>query len=176
MTDATVDPASLGYRPCVGVMVINRSGLIWVGQRADAPGDAEGRGTWWQMPQGGIDENEDPRTAAFRELHEETAIKSVEIIAETPDWLTYDLPAHLVGKAWGGRYRGQRQKWFALRFQGEDSEVDLGLPGTPHAEFVAWRWCSRPELAQSVVPFKRDVYEEVLRLFAPLWAEAPNIP
>ncbi|MGE0025102.1 MAG: RNA pyrophosphohydrolase [Hyphomicrobium sp.] len=170
MTDATIDPTALGYRPCVGVMVINRAGLIWVGQRADAPGDAEGRGTWWQMPQGGIDENEDPRGAALRELSEETAIKSVEILAETPDWLTYDLPAHLVGKAWGGRYRGQRQKWFALRFLGDDSEVDLGLPGTPNAEFVAWRWCHRAELTSSVVPFKRDVYEEVLRHFEPLWA------
>src|SRR5690606_14858297 len=121
---------TLPYRPCVGIMVLNRADRIWVGQRADAPGDAEGRGTWWQMPQGGIDENEDPSAAALRELSEETAIKSVEIIRETPGWLTYDLPAHLLGVAWGGRYRGQRQKWFAMRFLGQDTEIDLGLPGT----------------------------------------------
>ena len=162
------DPASLPYRPCVGIMVLNHTGHIWVGQRADAPGDAEGRGTWWQMPQGGIDENEDPREAALRELHEETAIRSVEIIAETPDWLTYDLPPHLLGKAWGGRYRGQRQKWFAARFVGNESEIDLGVPGTPHAEFVAWKWSSPQELPTAIVPFKRDVYVELLRIFEPL--------
>ncbi|MBN8911591.1 MAG: RNA pyrophosphohydrolase [Rhizobiales bacterium] len=164
-----MDATTLPYRPCVGIMVLNRADRIWVGQRADAPGDAEGRGTWWQMPQGGIDENEDPSAAALRELSEETAIKSVEIIRETPGWLTYDLPAHLLGVAWGGRYRGQRQKWFAMRFLGQDTEVDLGLPGTPNAEFVSWRWCSPEELADGVVPFKRAVYLEVLRSFAPIW-------
>jgi putative (di)nucleoside polyphosphate hydrolase len=150
-------------------MVLNQAGLIWVGQRADAPGDAEGRGIWWQMPQGGIDENEDPREAALRELREETAIRTVEVIAETPEWLTYDLPSHLVGKAWGGRYRGQRQKWFAARFLGDESEIDLGLPGTPHAEFVAWKWSSPQELPAAIVPFKREVYVELLRIFDPLF-------
>jgi putative (di)nucleoside polyphosphate hydrolase len=164
------DPASLPYRPCVGIMVLNQAGLIWVGQRTDAPGDAEGRGTWWQMPQGGIDENEDPKQAALRELSEETAIRSVEIIAETQEWLTYDLPPHLLGKAWGGRYRGQRQKWFAVRFLGDESEIDLGEPGTPHAEFMTWKWCAPEELPAAIVPFKRDVYVELLRLFAPLWS------
>ncbi len=168
MSDPRPDPSSLGYRPCVGIMVLNREGRIWVGQRADAPGDAEGRGTWWQMPQGGIDENEDPSVAALRELREETAIKTVEIIGETPDWLFYDLPAHLIGKAWGGRYRGQRQKWFAVRFLGDDAEVDLGIPGSPNAEFVTWRWSTAEELPEAIVPFKRDVYLEVLRLFRPL--------
>ena len=163
------DPASLPYRPCVGIMVLNQAGLIWVGQRADAPGDAEGRGIWWQMPQGGIDENEDPREAALRELREETAIRTVEVIAETPEWLTYDLPSHLVGKAWGGRYRGQRQKWFAARFLGDESEIDLGVPGTPHAEFVAWKWSSPQELPAAIVPFKREVYVELLRIFDPLF-------
>jgi putative (di)nucleoside polyphosphate hydrolase len=159
---------ALPYRPCVGIMVLNGAGQIWVGQRADTPGDSEGRGVWWQMPQGGIDENEDPKLAALRELQEETAIKSVEIIGETPNWLTYDLPSHLIGVAWGGRYRGQRQKWFAARFLGEDSEVDLGVPGTLHAEFTAWRWCPADELPAVIVPFKRDVYVEVLRTFRPL--------
>jgi len=171
MTNPSPDHATLGYRPCVGIMVLNRSGLIWVGQRADAPGDAEGRGIWWQMPQGGIDEHEDPRQAALRELREETSIEKVEIVAEVPDWLTYDLPAHLIGKSWGGRYRGQRQKWFAMRFLGEDSEIDLGAPGTPHAEFIAWRWCTAAELPAAIVPFKRDVYLEVLRAFHPLFAK-----
>ncbi|HEX2840559.1 RNA pyrophosphohydrolase [Hyphomicrobium sp.] len=172
----SVDPATLGYRPCVGIMVLNQVGRIWVGQRADTPGDAEGRGTWWQMPQGGIDENEDPSKAALRELREETAIRSVEIISETPDWLYYDLPPHLIGKAWGGRYRGQRQKWFAVRFLGEDSEIDLGVPGTPNAEFIAWRWCQPEDLAAAIVPFKRDVYVEVLRIFQPLLANKSTRP
>ncbi|WP_072395884.1 RNA pyrophosphohydrolase [Hyphomicrobium sp. CS1GBMeth3] len=162
------DPATLGYRPCVGIMVLNRTGHVWVGQRTDMPGDAEGRGTWWQMPQGGIDENEDPRRAALRELREETAIQSVDIIGEAEEWLTYDLPPHLVGVAWGGRYRGQRQKWFAARFLGDDSEIDLGIPGTPHAEFVTWRWCAPAELPALIVPFKRNVYLAVLRSFEPL--------
>jgi putative (di)nucleoside polyphosphate hydrolase len=168
MSTPKPDPAILSYRPCVGIMVLNREGRIWVGQRADMPGDAEGQGTWWQMPQGGIDENEDPRLAALRELREETAIKTVEIIAETPSWLTYDLPPHLIGVAWGGRYRGQRQKWFAARFLGAESEIDLGIPGTPNAEFVTWRWASAEELPAAIVPFKRDVYLEVLRIFEPL--------
>ena len=168
MSPARPDPASLPYRPCVGIMLLNGAGRIWVGQRADMPGDAEGAGTWWQMPQGGIDENEDPRRAALRELREETAIRTVEVIGETPAWLTYDLPDHLVGVAWGGRYRGQRQKWFAARFLGEDTEVDLGVPGTPNAEFVAWRWCAPAELPEAIVPFKREVYVEVLRIFRPL--------
>jgi len=165
-----IDPATLPYRPCVGVMVLNRAGEVWVGQRADTPGDAEGKGSWWQMPQGGIDESENPRAAALRELREETAIRSVEVLAETPDWLTYDLPPHLIGKAWGGRYRGQRQKWFAVRFLGLDSEIDIGAPEGPSVEFVAWRWCAPQDLPASIVPFKRAVYAEVVRIFTPLFA------
>lgn len=168
MSPPPIDPASLPYRPCVGILVFNQARRIWVGQRADTPGDAEGRGTWWQMPQGGIDADEDPRRAALRELREETSIETVEIVAETPDWLTYDLPPHLLGKAWGGRYRGQRQKWFAARFLGEETEISLLNPESPHAEFIAWRWCTPAELPAHIVPFKREVYEEVLRAFAPL--------
>lgn len=174
MSTAAPDSTGLGYRPCVGIMVLNQAGHVWVGQRADMPGDAEGAGTWWQMPQGGIDENEDPRQAALRELREETSIKEtdVEIIAETPDWLTYDLPPHLIGVAWGGRYRGQKQKWFAVRFVGADSDIDLNSPEGPHPEFVAWRWSPPEQLPVSIVPFKRDVYLEVLRIFQPILAPA----
>src|SRR6185312_12935105 len=107
--------SELSYRPCVGVMLINLQGLVWIGRRADKPND-EGSGQWWQMPQGGIDKGEDPAKTAMRELYEETSVTSAGIIAESPDWYKYDLPSHLVGKSWGGKYRGQTQKWFALRF------------------------------------------------------------
>lgn len=156
-----------GYRPCVGIMVLNREGLVWIGRRHDAPGEPEGPGAWWQMPQGGIDEREDPRRAALRELEEETGIRSVEIIAESPRWYTYDLPEALRPKAWGGRYRGQRQKWFAARFRGEEAEIALARPG--HApEFDSWRWAPVGELVGLIVPFKRAVYEELVRDFAAL--------
>jgi putative (di)nucleoside polyphosphate hydrolase len=133
-----------GYRPCVGLAVINRDGLVWVGKRADMPGEEEGRGAWWQMPQGGIDAGEDPADAALRELVEETGIRAVKILGETEGWLRYDLPEHLVGKAWGGRYRGQQQKWFALRFLGEDSEVNITPPAGHKAEFPEWKWVPSP--------------------------------
>lgn len=167
---AVLDPESLPYRPCVGIMVLSPASKIWVGRRADAPGDAEA--TWWQMPQGGIDEHEDPRLAALRELREETSVTSVEFLAESKNWLTYDLPVDLIPKVWGGRFRGQRQKWFAVRFTGDESEIDLGAPGDPHTEFVAWRWCTIEELPAAIVPFKRDLYEEVLRQFSPLLVDS----
>jgi putative (di)nucleoside polyphosphate hydrolase len=155
------------YRPCVGIMVLNREGLVWIGRRHDAPSEPEGPGAWWQMPQGGIDEREDPRQAALRELDEETGMRSVEIIAESPRWYTYDLPEVLRPKAWGGRYRGQRQKWFAARFHGEEAEITLERPG--HApEFDSWRWAKMCELVGLIVPFKRGVYEELVRDFAAL--------
>jgi len=160
-------PEQLLYRPCVGIMVLDRQGRVWIGRRHDAPGEPEGPGTWWQMPQGGIDENEDPAKAALRELAEETSIRSVEIIAETPGWYNYDLPSGLRPRAWGGRYRGQKQKWFAMRFTGPDDEVVLDRPGFK-AEFDAWRWADIDELLDLIVPFKREVYSQVVGEFAAL--------
>ncbi|MEQ1718752.1 MAG: RNA pyrophosphohydrolase [Hyphomicrobium sp.] len=162
-----LDLSKLGYRPCVGLMVINRHGLVWIGCRADAKNEAEGRGAWWQMPQGGIDPDESPREAALRELYEETGMRSVEFIAEHPDWINYDLPRDLLGKAWGGRYRGQKQKWFAFRFTGDDREVNIAPPGHP-VEFVDWRWAPLADVLHLIVPFKRAVYDAVLAEFGPL--------
>jgi putative (di)nucleoside polyphosphate hydrolase len=155
------------YRPCVGIMVLNRDGLVWIGRRPDAPAEPEGPGAWWQMPQGGIDASEDPAKAALRELEEETGIRSVEIIAESPGWYAYDLPEELRPRAWGGRYRGQTQKWFAVRFTGADEEVALVRTGHDQ-EFDQWRWADIGELVGLIVPFKRGVYEQVVRDFAPL--------
>ena len=155
--------SKLPYRPCVGAMILNAAGLVWIGRRYDAPGDAEGRGTWWQMPQGGIDEGEDAAKAVLREVREETGITSVEVIAELPGWHTYDLPPGLLAKkVWGGKYRGQKQKWFALRFTGKDSEVAITPASGPAPEFDAWRWAKASELLDIIVPFKRDVYRAVL--------------
>lgn len=162
---ATPDPSSLGYRPCVGIMVVNSTNGVWVGRRADSV--PEGGGPWWQMPQGGIDPEEPPRDAALRELREETSITSVEIVAETQEWLAYDLPEHLIGKMWGGRYRGQRQKWFLVRFLGSEAEIDIGTPGAPDTEFLEWRWCRPDALPDVIIPFKRAIYTEVLRVFRP---------
>ena len=153
----------LPYRACVGILLLSRDKLVWLGRRSDKPND-EGGGQWWQMPQGGIDEGEDPAAAALRELEEETSARSAEIISEMPGWLTYDLPDHLIGKSWNGRYRGQKQKWFAARFLGEDSEFDLA-PAGHKPEFDAWRWAPMGDLPRLVVPFKRDVYEQVTAAF-----------
>ena len=156
------------YRPCVGVMLINKAGLVWVGRRFDKQND-EGVGHWWQMPQGGIDKGEDVRTAGLRELAEETAVTSAEIIAESQRWYNYDLPEHLIGKSWNGKYRGQTQKWLALRFTGEDGEIDLAPPGHKQ-EFDQWRWARMDELMELIVPFKRQVYEQVIAEFRHLGA------
>jgi putative (di)nucleoside polyphosphate hydrolase len=157
-----IDPEGLPYRPCVGVMLINRQGGVFVGHRTDAADAPEGVGTWWQMPQGGLDQGEDPEQAARRELKEETGISSARILGRTRDWLTYDLPAELVGVAWEGRYRGQKQMWFAARFEGEESEIDIGPRAGHEQEFDAWRWAELAELPGLVVPFKRKVYAAVV--------------
>ena len=158
------------YRPCVGVMLVNAQGLVFVGRRRNkrqpehvAPGHE------WQMPQGGIDPGEQPYAAALRELHEETNVRSVELIAEAPDWYSYDLPQDVAKKAWRGGYRGQTQKWFALRFTGDESEIDIHDPGPGHKpEFDAWRWEEISRLPELIIPFKREVYEQVVAAFAPL--------
>ena len=154
------DIASLPYRPCAGVMLINRDGLVFVGQRLDSVLEA------WQMPQGGIDPGEHPLDAAFRELWEETGVvrEHVELIAAAPDELTYDLPDDLIAKVWKGKWRGQRQRWFLFRFLGEDSDVNIA---TGEPEFRAWRWADPAELPELIVPFKRDLYRQILGLFAP---------
>jgi len=161
------DIADLPYRPCVGVALFNRDGLVWIGMRSDKEAEGEGEGHWWQMPQGGLDEGEDPYKASLRELYEEASVKSVSLIQEAPGWFKYDLPPDLVGQSWGGRYRGQKQKWFALRFEGKESEIDVLHPGggKHKAEFSAWRWEKLARLPDLIVPFKRKVYEEVVAAF-----------
>lgn len=157
---------SLPYRPCAGMMVLNSTGLVFVGRRTKGPEHVDATHVW-QMPQGGIDEDEDPYKAALRELHEETNIRSVQKLGEIAEWLTYDLPSGVVKKAWGGRYRGQKQKWYALRFTGEESEIDIAHPAGGHKpEFVEWRWEPLRHLPDLIVPFKRPVYEQVVQEFA----------
>jgi putative (di)nucleoside polyphosphate hydrolase len=155
----------LPYRDNVGALLFNRAGLIFVARRADLP-NAEGAPGGWQLPQGGMDPGEDPRIAVFRELEEEIGTAQAEIIAEHPDWLTYDLPPELLGKALGGKFRGQRQRWFALRFTGGDADIRLDLD--PHPEFDAWRWARLEELPGMAVAFKRAIYEVLARDFAHL--------
>ncbi len=149
------------YRPCVGIMLLNRHGLVWMGRRFEKQND-DGVGKWWQMPQGGIDKGEDPQEAVLRELAEETAVTSAHIIEEAPGWYTYDLPEHLIGKSWGGKYRGQKQKWFACRFTGPDSEINLTPPGHKQ-EFDQWQWMTMDEAVAAVVPFKKAVYVEMIK-------------
>ncbi len=148
-----------GYRPCVGIFLVNDEGKAWVGRRIGMPQGLPA----WQMPQGGIDADETPMQAALRELYEETGTDKAEIIAETSDWLYYDLPAALAGTAWGGRFRGQRQKWFLMRFDGDDIDIDLNRHH--HAEFDAWKWVEPAELPGLIVEFKRPVYLALLAEF-----------
>lgn len=157
------EKAALPYRLNVGAALFNRQGLVLVARRANFA-NAEGKPGGWQLPQGGIDPDEDPRGAILRELKEEIGTANAEIIGEHPDWLDYDLPSELIGKAFKGRYRGQRQRWFALRFLGEDAEIRLDLD--PHPEFDAWRWTDISELPALAVDFKRAIYEILARDFA----------
>ena len=151
----------LPYRPGIGVMLLDRAGRVFVAQRIDMPSEA------WQMPQGGIDEGESPRQAALRELREEVGTAKAEIIAEARGWIRYDFPSELVPKLWGGRFRGQEQKWFALRFLGTDADIDIA---TEEPEFRAWRWADLAELPNLIVPFKRRLYEDLVAEFGHLAA------
>jgi putative (di)nucleoside polyphosphate hydrolase len=153
----------LPYRPNVGAVLFNAAGLVFVARRADMP-NAEGPAGGWQLPQGGIDEGEDPRTAVLRELEEEIGTRKAEVIGEHPEWVTYELPPDLLGIAWRGQFRGQRQRWYALRFTGQDSDIRLDLD--PHPEFDAWRWAPLAELPALAVSFKRPIYEKLARSFA----------
>ena len=155
----TIDRESLPYRPAAGVMLLNHVGKVWVGQRLDSTLEA------WQMPQGGLDPGEDAEAGALRELEEETGIVRdlVEILARAPEPLFYDLPDDLLGKVWKGRWRGQRQTWFLMRFTGEDRHVNLA---TPEPEFRAWKWADPQELPALIVPFKQGLYRDILQAFA----------
>jgi putative (di)nucleoside polyphosphate hydrolase len=156
----------LPYRPCAGLCVINRQGQVFVGRRLDGPEHIDATHVW-QMPQGGIDEGEKPYPAALRELHEETNIKSVRKLGEIKEWLTYDIPPNIAGKAWSGKYRGQKQKWYALLFTGDDKEIDIHEPAGGHKpEFGEWQWVPMRDLPGLVVPFKRKTYERVVKEFS----------
>ena len=146
----------LPYRPCAGIMLLNNKGKVFVARRIDTDTEA------WQMPQGGIENGEDPKVAAIRELEEETGITQADIIAEYQDWLTYDLPDKLYGKVWKGRYGGQIMKWYVMRFYGEDSDINIK---TRHPEFSSWRWVDMNDLQEIIVPFKRDIYKALSEKF-----------
>lgn len=160
------------YRPCVGVMLLNADGLVFIGRRKPKSHDTEETHYSWQMPQGGIDHGEEPSAAARRELWEETNVRSIAPLAEAANWLSYDLPDDAVSR-WRGKYAGQSQKWFAFRFTGSDSEINISNPadGAHMPEFDAWRWERPQALAELVVPFKRVVYQQVIAEFAPLFSK-----
>lgn len=170
------DLKDLPYRPCVGIALFNRQGQVWTGRRvgvretidaADEPIFA------WQMPQGGIDKGEDPYKAALRELYEETNVQSVTLLAEAQEWFSYDLDKSIIRKGWRGKYRGQTQKWFALQFTGDESEINVVTPanGAHPAEFSDWQWRELEETPDLIVPFKRRVYQQVVLEFTPIIAQ-----
>ena len=146
------------YRPCVGIFLLNNDGLVFAGRRIDSRAEA------WQMPQGGIDAGESPLQACMREMREEIGTNTAELISQHDDWLYYDIPLPLADRLWQGRYKGQKQKWMALRFTGDDSDINIA---TEEPEFCEWKWLSPHDLVDLAVPFKRDVYRSVLAAFAP---------
>lgn len=152
---------NLPYRPCVGMMILNAANQVFVARRIDTLVEA------WQMPQGGIDEGENPQAAVLREMEEEIGTNKAEIIAESREWLSYDLPEHLVPQLWGGKYRGQKQKWFALRFTGTDSDINIA---TKHPEFSQWKWVEPAQVPELIVPFKRELYQSIVQEFSSLFS------
>jgi putative (di)nucleoside polyphosphate hydrolase len=171
---ASRNMADLPYRACVGVMLLNRDGLVFIGRRKSESGiEHVADGYAWQMPQGGIDPGENPYAAAVREMYEETSVRSARLLAEAPDWYSYDLPSMVAGRAWRGRYRGQKQRWFAFRFEGDDAEINILKPGGGHhkSEFDEWRWEEMHRLPDLIIPFKRPVYENVVTAFRHLAPE-----
>jgi len=164
-----VDRETLPYRDCVGTAIFNADGLVFIGRRKpeDDPEDSSEVRAPWQMPQGGIDKGEQPLDTAYRELFEETSIRSVELIAEAPEWIYYDLPDEALGIALKGKYRGQRQRWFAFRFTGDETEINVTEPGggAHAAEFDRWRWEKLEALPDLIVPFKRDAYLQIIAAF-----------
>ncbi|MCY0092619.1 RNA pyrophosphohydrolase [Hoeflea ulvae] len=168
----TVRPGAedLPYRLCAGIMVLNPQGLVWAGRRiSEGNTEYDGSPQLWQMPQGGIDADEDPYKAALRELHEETGIRSAQLLAEAPDWIDYDLPEHMIGIGLKGKYRGQRQRWFAMRFTGDESEIQINPPPAGNQpEFDAWEWKPMQDLPGLIVPFKRKAYDQVVAAFSHL--------
>jgi len=164
LDDAAI--AAMPYRPCVGIMLINQANLVWMGRRVPK-WECDGGDELWQMPQGGIDEGEDPRSAALRELFEEVGTSNASVITETKGWLHYDLPRSAIGKALHGRYRGQKQKWFLLRYEGLDTDFNLIPEDGGEVEFDAWRWIAADLITDLVVPFKREVYRQVVAEFTP---------
>ena len=165
MKHPVLDESDRAYRPAVGIMLLNAADRVFVARRIDTAVEA------WQMPQGGIDKGEEPSAAALRELEEEIGTGKATILAESRGWLRYDLPAELVGKVWGGRYRGQRQKWFAMRFTGHDADIDLA---TEHPEFMDWKWTEPERLPELIIPFKRQLYRDVLAEFAGIYGAKPK--
>lgn len=159
MTSSESASTGLPYRPCVGIMLLNPRGQVFVARRIDMPSEA------WQMPQGGIDEGEPPQIAALRELREEIGTDKAEVLAESRGWMNYDLPPELIGKLWGGRYRGQTQKWFVMRFTGSDSDINIA---TEVPEFLDWKWAEIERVPSLIVPFKRKLYEQIVAEFAPV--------
>jgi putative (di)nucleoside polyphosphate hydrolase len=157
-------PQDSRYRPGVGLMLLNREGKVLVAQRIDMASAA------WQMPQGGIDKGESPLAAAWRELKEEISTDAAELIAESRGWLRYDLPAEVATRRWRGRYRGQTQKWFVLRFHGRDDDIDIA---TEKPEFSDWKWADMAELPELIVPFKRALYRRLIDEFGHLGGGAP---
>jgi len=162
-----VKAEDLPYRPCVGVMILNSEGLVWAGRRIPiGNSEYDGSTNLWQMPQGGIDEGEEPLEAAYRELYEETGMKTVTLLAEAGEWINYDLPPHLIGIGLKGKFRGQTQRWFAFRFDGDDSEIAINPPPGGHEpEFDQWEWKPMEDLPGLIVSFKRAVYEKVVAEF-----------